>query len=289
MVSSRCVISSTFRGHIPQKNRTGIDNVFRNHHITFCGNNQVFGSVFIGEGNGFFERFHNNYLAVFQCFFGNFFSWKFIELYQQLIFYLFHQFFGGGYKQHLTIGSVLGLRKQIGSHKHRVGCFVGNHFHFRGSGGHIYSHFAQRNQLLGGSNILIARSEYLIHFRNGFGAVSHSGDGLCTANFENAVNTGNFCSVEYCRMNFSFGIGWCAKYHFFTFGYLCRNAQHQHGGKQRSAASRNVKSYFFNRNGFLPAINPRRSLYFIVIVLLLGVKFPDVAARHFNSLLKLNR
>ena len=90
-------------------------------------------------------------------------------------------------------------------------------------------------------------------------------------------------------MNFSIHTRRCTEDNFFAFSYLSGYSQHEHSRKQRRTATRYIKTYFFDGNCFLPAVNAWRGLYLGIFALLLGVEFPDVSACHFDGLFQFYR
>ena len=79
----------------------------------------------------------------------------------------------GGDEQHLRVGSVFGLREEVGSDEVGTCRGIGNHLHLAGSCRHVDGHIAQRHLLFGTHHILISRTEYLVNFGYGFCSISH--------------------------------------------------------------------------------------------------------------------
>ena len=204
MVRTRCIITGTFRSIGTQENRTGIHHLFGQFHIIGSFDNQVFRSVFIGHRNCLFHILHQNQLTVCQGLFGHFPTRQTSQLTLHFVFHFIEQLFRSSNQNYLTIHPVFSLRKQIGSHKSRIGSFIGNNFYFRRSGRHIDCYIVQRNLLLGSHDILIARSENLIYLRYTFRSVSHGTNGLYTTCLKNLAYTRNLSRIENSRMNFAF-------------------------------------------------------------------------------------
>jgi hypothetical protein len=78
-------------------------------------------------------------------------------------------------------------------------------------------------------------------------------------------------------------IGWRAEHDLFASGYLSRNPQHQHGGKQRGRSARYVQAHFFNGTASPPALDSRHGFDNFGMELLLGMESADILLGRLNG------
>ena len=105
-------------------------------------------------------------------------------------------------QQHLRIGTVFGLRKQVGSHERRICRVVCDHQHFGRTGRHV-----DRGACRIGGNFelcrgypCVARTEQLVATRHRCGAVSERSDCLRATKLEHAGHAAELSGDEDCRI-----------------------------------------------------------------------------------------
>ena len=86
---------------------------------------------------------------------------------------------------------VFGLGEHIGGQVFGIGGLIGDNENFAGAGDHVDAHRTSHD-LLGQSNINIARSGDNVHLGNRLRAVCQSGDGPGASNLVNFFNTNRF-------------------------------------------------------------------------------------------------
>ena len=183
------------------------------------------------------------------------------------------------------------LAQQISSHTGGHAAGICQHFHFAGAGRHVDSYACQRGQLLGCGHIGVAGAENLINLGHGACAVGHGGNGLCPANFENALHAAEVCGKEDGRVHLAIFPGGRAEHHFLAPGHSSRYGQHQHGGEQWRLASGYIQAHALDGQRALLAFHPGGCLQFHGSLrgILQLVKIVDVAVCQLNGFLEFLR
>ena len=184
---------------------------------------------------------------------------------------------------------MFSLRQQVGSSKHRVGCFVGNKTNFRRTGWHVYSHIVQGNLLLGSHDKLVARTENLINLRHALRTVSHGSDSLNATRLKNLAYARNLCRHEDSRVHLALFIRRSTQYYFFTSRNLGRSSQHQNGAKERSSTSRDIQSHLLYSHTLLPAGYTRASFNLYTFKLLAMMECGNVMMGEVQSVFQFLR
>ena len=202
-----------------------------------------------------------------------------LQLTFHLLLHCLLQFSRGCYQHRLTIYSMFSLTQQISCHKHRIGCLIGQHQHFRRTRWHIDSHIAHAHQLFGSCNILITWPEYLIHLWHCLCTIGHGSNGLHTTYFIYMAYTGCTGSEQHGRMHLSIPSRRSTQHNLAATGNLCRHSQHQHRRKQGSRSTWDIQSHFLDGNRFLPAHHTRLCLHLYTGKSLCLMEFGNVLLR----------
>ena len=135
---------------------------------------------------------------------------------------------------------MFGLREQISSNKARIGFSISNNENLRGTCGHINGRTVRTaaDLALGFGDVGVARPEDLRDGGDRFGAESHGSNRLSAAHLINLINAAQTSRCE----NRIGNRRRRAENDAAAAGDLGRNAKHQHCGKERCRAARNIEA-----------------------------------------------
>ena len=276
VVGARGVVAHALRRVVAQEDAAGIFDLLGDRFGIGGLDDQVFGGIQVGYLDHLGRALHDDDAAFGQCAGGDFGASQLAELPFYLTFDGGSQRSGGGYQQGLAVGTVFGLREQVGGDERCAGRVVGQHHHLRGAGGHVDGHGAQTEELFGGGDVTVAGAENLVDARNFGGAEGHGGHGLCAADFVDAGDAAELCGPEDFGGDATVALRRCAENHLLAAGDTGRYGQHQHGGEERSAAAGDVEPYAVDRHAALLAGNAGHGFDADRFHLLGGVERGDV-------------
>ncbi len=289
MVRTRGIVPGAFRRIVAEEDASG-----RIHRIRRCPgiahrDDQMFGSIFIGEIDSIPAIVQHDGPAVVQGFADDVQAGKFLRLAIDFRRHAFREGGGSANQHRLAVRPVFRLREQICRHEGRDGGVVCKNHHFGRTGRHIDSDIGQAYQLFGFHHIAVSGSENLVAPGNGFGSVGHCGDGLRAPELEQVPNPAEPRGIDHRRMHPSVGSGRGTKQHILASRHPSRDGQHEYGGEKRSASAGDVETDPPDRNRLLrtghagKGFNPDRSGQ-------LGfVKLPDGRSGLFDGLLQIFR
>ena len=229
MVCARCVVARAFGSIVSDEDASGCGDSFGDFPRIFHRDDQVFRAVGVAECDQVVLAVHHDDAAVVQRPGRDVAARQFGQLSFHFADHLFGKTARRRQQNCLRVASVLGLRQQIGSHESGHGARIGHYQHFGRAGRHVDRHGRGADLLFGDGDVLVARAEDLIRFRDAFGAVSHRRDRLRPPRFENTVYAGQRGGIEDRRGDVAVFIGRGAENDFFAAGYARRDRQHQHG------------------------------------------------------------
>ena len=184
VISAGGIVAHRLGREMPQEHRARIRNLRGQGFSLVGGQNKVLGGVLVGEGHHRGRIGQKDGDAVLQCLGRYLTTGKRCEL--ALDFGLHLRKYAGRITQyhHLRIGTVLGLRQQIGGHKGRVRTGIGDDQHFRRPGRHVdgYPVFGS-GQLLGRCDVAVAGAEDFIHRWHASSAQGQGGHSLRATGF----------------------------------------------------------------------------------------------------------
>ena len=196
-------------------------------------------SIHIYKLNPIIKRRHDYDTAVLQSLEGHILAGKPLKLGLHFLLHLISEDLGIAHKNHLRIRPMLGLRKQVGSHKCRNSRRVRHNQHLGRSCRHIDRYLAGDN-LLGLGHIAVARTEYLVNSRNRLRTVCHCGNSLRATYLENTVDSTLGSSIKHSRSHLAILSAGGTKYHLPAASNLGRDSQHEHCRKQRSRSAGDI-------------------------------------------------
>ena len=147
------------------------------------------------------------------------------------------------------------LWKKICCNKFRICSSIGYDQDLAWSGRHIYCDPILLDKLLRFGYKLVTGTKYFIDFRDAFRTKGHCSYCLRTSNFINISDTNKLGGIEDQRIYFPVAPGRGTNYYLFATGNSCRYTQHEDCRKKRCAATRYIKSGFFDSDIFSPAEN----------------------------------
>jgi len=136
-------------------------------------------------------------------------------------------------------GVVLGLSEQIGGDQLGGGALVGDDDRLRGPVDGIDPHVAE-NEPLGDGDEQPARPAYLVHPRDGFGAVGERSDALSAARLEHGIHAGDVGGDELHRRHAPVREDRAREVHLIDPGHPRGDCAHQHGAGQGRLRARDV-------------------------------------------------
>ena len=244
--------------------------------IVRCLDNQMLWSVGIGEVDHLLLVFEDDDAAMLQRLCRNLLAGKTGQLSLDGFADRLDQSRLGRNQEGLAIHAVLGLREEVGRDELGIGREVGDNLDLRRTGGHVYRHVAKAHPLLGGGYILVARSKYLIYFRDRLGPVGHGRNRLTPAYLADEMDAGHLRGKEDGRMHSPVFPRRRTKDDLATPGNLRRNGKHQDRGEERSRSARDVQADFLDRHRLLPADYARGGLDLLPRETLGGVEGADI-------------
>ena len=136
-------------------------------------------------------------------------------------------------------------------------------------------------------NILVARTEYLVHLRHTLRSVGHSAYCLNAASLEYLAHSSHTSGGENGRVHLSFLVRRGAKHNLPASRNLCRCGQHQYSTEEWGSTARNIQAYFLDGHTLLPASHSLAGLYLFSLKALCIVELIDVRVGEFYRLQQL--
>ena len=178
------IVAHRFGGKVAQEHRARIRYLGSQGFGIVGGQNKVLGRVLVRKSQHGGRIGQQNGAAVFEGLGRDLAAGQRFELGSYFGLHLFQQLARIAEHDDLRVDPVLGLRKQVGSHEGRIGAAIGNHQHFRRSGGHIDGHAKLGGgQLLGRRHVAVARAKNLVDCRHAGRTQGQGGYRLRAAGF----------------------------------------------------------------------------------------------------------
>ena len=140
MISTTGIVASTFASILSQEYTTCIYHFLSQFIIIASGDNQMFRRISVAEFDGLVIILHQDKFRIIQRLGSHLLSRQLFELFFHLFLHFLNHLFRSRNQENLRINTMLSLRKQIGSNKHRVAGFISNNTYFRRPRRHINSH-----------------------------------------------------------------------------------------------------------------------------------------------------
>ncbi len=187
-------------------------------------------------------------------------------------------------EQGLRIGTVFGLREQIGGDEIAAGGVIRNHHDLGHAGGQVggRARGVLRDQHFGGGHEGIARPENFVALGYGRRAVGHGGDGLSAARLEHLIDAGLARGDQHRRIGGAVARGRRAHHPHRAAGDGGGNREHDGGGRQRGGTRRHIQPDRTDGNADALAEHPRRGLHTQRRRGLRGMELPHIVDRPFN-------
>ena len=237
----------------------------------FCG-------IGIGKSNAFVPLGQHHDAAVAERSFHRVGAAQQCGLPLHLALHLLCKCFRVAHEQGLAVRSVFRLRQHIRRHEAGPCRFVRHHQYLARAGRHIDGH-RLLHQLFRLGHVAVARTEDFVHARYAFRAVGHGRHRLCPTDAEHAVDAAQPGGAENFRGDLSAPSLRRAENDFGATRNLGREGQHEHSGKERCSAARDVEAHALQRHGVLLAHHARLCFHTYRLRLLCGMEGADVVRR----------
>ena len=276
MVGAAGIVAGALTGVTPDEDAARIDHLSGQLEAVGRLQDEVFGRIAVGNGDGLLRVVYQHQTAVVQRMGGKGHAREHLQLSVELVLHLLEHLFRRGDEQHLRVAAMLSLRQQVGGHEGRIGGIVGDDAHLGGTGGHVDGHIVEADGLLGSHDEAVAGPKDLVDLGHRGRAIGHRSDGLHTADLEDAADTCHTSGKEDSGMDGTLGTGRRAEHYLATACQSGGRGEHEHGAEKRRRATRHIETDALDGHVLLPAGDTRTGLHLRQVVQLGSMERTDV-------------